>query len=427
MSVTVVIGSQWGDEGKAKIVDYIARDCSIVARFQGGANAGHTVVKDGKKYIFHLVPSGVLYPNKKVAIGNGVVLDPIALINEIAELEKMGLRVYDTLAISPNTHIIMPYHKLIDAGAERLKNDANKIGTTGRGIGPCYEDKVGRLGIRMADLLDADSLKEKLKYVLDQKNNTLEKLYGIPPLQLDSIIDDYIRAGEKLRRNVQDVSLLINTAIKNGELVLAEGAQGTMLDIDHGTYPFVTSSNASAGGACTGLGIGPGTITDVIGIVKVYTTRVGAGPFPTELFDTAGEQLRDAGNEFGATTGRPRRCGWFDAVVVRTAVRINGLTEMALTKIDVLDKMDEIKVCIGYTLHGERIDYIPSREADIQQLEPIYETHPGWKTDTSKIVHTKDLPKETRSYLDRLAELVDVKIGIVSVGPDRETTFYYAS
>lgn len=422
MANRVVIGTQWGDEGKAKIVDFLTRFSDYVIRFQGGANAGHTVIADGRKFIFHLIPAGIMHSDKICVIGNGVVLDPAQLIREISELKEKGISVQGRLFISRRAGLVMPYHKTLDQLKE-AKLGGGKIGTTGRGIGPAYMDKVARSGIRLGDLFDARELKELLVRNLEEKNEILQKLYGDKPLDAEAIAREYGEYGEKLAEYATDTSVLLNRAIREGKSLLFEGAQGTILDVDHGTYPFVTSSNTVSAAACTGSGVGPTAIDEVIGVVKAYTTRVGNGPFPTELDQAMGDKVREMGGEFGATTGRPRRCGWFDMVVLRNAIRLNGLSSMAVTKLDVLDTMDSIKVCTAYRLDGKRVEEFPDSIAALNRAEPVYEDLPGWKSKTGGIRCFEDLPSRAKAYLRFLSEKAGIPISIVSVGPDREETF----
>ncbi len=420
MSVTVLVGSQWGDEGKGKIVDILSEKFDIVARYQGGANAGHTVEIGEKQYILHLIPSGILRDGVKCVIGNGVVIDPQALLDEIKILEDNGIKVEGRLFISHNAHLIMPYHKLFDSISESGKN---KIGTTGRGIGPCYIDKFDRKGIRIIDLLNRDVLEKKLRQNVDEKNILLKKLYGDKGFDIEEIIKEYISFDEAIDSYVTDVPLMLNNAIKEGKNILLEGAQGTLLDVDHGTYPFVTSSNPTSGGACTGSGIPPNKIDNVFGIVKAYTTRVGNGPFPTELTDEAGEKLRQEGAEFGATTGRPRRCGWFDAFLVRYSAMINGIDAVAVTKLDVLSIFEKIKVCIGYKLNEKLLKSFPSDVDRLSSVTPVYETVDGWMEDISECKSYNELPPKTKEYLEFISDQANIKIEIVSVGPKRRQTF----
>ena len=424
MSVTVLVGSQWGDEGKGKIVDILSEKFEIVTRYQGGANAGHTVEIGDKQYILHLIPSGILRENVICVIGNGVVIDPTALLDEIALLEKNNIKVDGRLFISHNAHLIMPYHKLLDSISEQGNN---KIGTTGRGIGPCYIDKFARKGIRIVDLLNKKILEEKIRKNLEEKNKLLEKIYDNKGLDVEEIIEKYLAFDKAIDKYIKDVPAFLNDAIDNGKSILLEGAQGALLDVDHGTYPFVTSSSPTSGGACTGTGIPPTKIDNVIGIVKAYTTRVGNGPFPTELLDEDGEKLRKIGAEYGATTGRPRRCGWFDAMLVRYSAMINGINSVAITKLDVLSSFDEIKVCTGYKLDDKLIKSYPTDVDRLSAVEPVYESLPGWKTDISKCLTFNELPEKTKKYLNFISEKSGIKIDIVSVGPKRKQTFYISS
>lgn len=420
MSVSVLVGSQWGDEGKGKIVDILSENFDIVTRFQGGANAGHTVEIGSKKYILHLIPSGILRENCICVIGNGVVIDPIALLEEIDLLEKNGISVKGRLFISHNAHLIMPYHKLLDSINE---SGQNKIGTTGRGIGPCYIDKFARKGIRIVDLLNKVVLEQKIRENLLEKNNFLKKIYEHEELNVEDIIKTYLEFDKKIDKFIKDVPAYLNEEIAKGKSVLLEGAQGALLDVDHGTYPFVTSSSPTSGGACTGTGIPPNKISSVIGIVKAYTTRVGHGPFPTELNDADGEKLRKVGFEFGATTGRPRRCGWFDAPLVKYSAMINGITETAITKLDVLSAFEEIKVCTEYKLNGKILKSYPTDVDRLSCVEPVYETLKGWNQDISSCRTYNDLPNNTKEYLEFISKAAGISINIISVGPKRDETF----
>ncbi len=419
--VTVVVGTQWGDEGKGKVIDYLAKGCDIVARYQGGANAGHTVITNNKKHIFHLIPSGILYPDKICILGNGVVIDPAALLCEISNLEKEGVKLSKRFFISENAHLTLPYHKLLDQ-IEDKKRGRRKLGTTGRGIGTSYTDKYARLGIRVVDFLNEKVFREKLKISLKLKNYLLKKYYEEKVYNLEKISREYQTYRKKIKGYVIDTSLYLNQALRKKKNILAEGAQGTFLDIDFGTYPYVTASNPIAGGACTGLGIGPTKIDRVIGVAKAYTTRVGRGPFPTEFKDEFGEKLRKLGNEFGATTGRPRRCGWFDAVLVKQAGIVNGLNSLAITKLDVLNSLGKIKIAVGYRYRGRKIGQFPNSFEVFSHCEPIYEELPGWKRELSGIKKYGDLPKESKNYLKRIEELTQVKISLISIGPGREDT-----
>ncbi len=422
MSNIVIVGTQWGDEGKGKVVDVLAEKTGVIVRFQGGNNAGHTMVVNGESFISHLVPSGILHPGKLCLIGNGVVVDPGVLIQEIDGLRKRGISITpENLLVSENAHLIMPYHKLIDHGREKLKGK-QKLGTTGRGIGPCYEDKVTRRGIRFCDLIDRNTFKEKISSLLDEKRFYLEAFLESEAVDMTDILKEYEPYAEALKPHVTNVSVVLNQAVKEGKSILFEGAQGTHLDIDHGTYPFVTSSNTVAGNACCGTGIGPTQINKVIGMVKAYTTRVGAGPFPTELNDEIGARIQERGAEFGATTGRRRRCGWLDAVVVRNAARLNSLTGLAVTKLDVLNGMQTLKLCTAYRYKGQTLTEFPVSLEVLEQCEPIYEELPGWSEDIGPIRDFGELPKNAADYLKRIEELVEVPVQIVSVGPGREET-----
>lgn len=421
MANIAIVGTQWGDEGKGKIVDLLAADADVVVRFQGGNNAGHTMVVENEQFISHLIPSGILQ-RKTCVIGNGVVVDPEVLIGEIDYLTSKGIPVGpDMLLISDRAHVIMPYHKLVDHGREKLKGN-KKIGTTGRGIGPCYEDKAGRCGIRFVDLIDPASFNERLEAIVPEKNFYLEKFLGAETVDVGTIRNQYTQYAKRLKPHVTNVSVALQKAARVGKKILFEGAQGTHLDIDHGTYPFVTSSNTASGNVCCGSGVGPKDINGVIGIVKAYTTRVGAGPFPSELFDEIGDRIQRTGAEFGATTGRRRRCGWLDTVILNNAVRLNGLTGLAITKLDVLGELDEIKICTAYTLSGETITEIPANLNHLAACQPVYETLPGWCQDIRAIRHYDELPGLARQYLERIEALTGVPIQIVSVGPGRDET-----
>jgi adenylosuccinate synthase len=419
MNVTILVGSQWGDEGKGKIVDILSDRYDIVARYQGGANAGHTVVIDDKKFILHLIPSGILREKIICVIGNGVVIDPKALLEEIKILEDSGINIKGRLLISQNAHLIMPYHKILDSINE---SGSSKIGTTGRGIGPCYIDKFARKGIKIVDLLDKNILEEKIKSNLEEKNNLLNKIYNHDELDVQEIIDEYLEFDKLIDQYITDVPSFLNQAIADEKSVLLEGAQGTMLDIDHGTYPFVTSSHPTSGGACTGTGIPPTKITSVIGIVKAYTTRVGLGPFPTELIGSEGEKLREEGAEYGATTGRPRRCGWFDSFLLNFSRQINGIERAAITKLDVLSYLDEIKICVGYEINGKTMKTFPSDLHQMIKAKPIYETMPGWKEDISQAKYFDDLPNAAQDYLSFISQKSGFEISMISVGPRRDQT-----
>ncbi|MCH7826894.1 MAG: adenylosuccinate synthase [Bacteroidetes bacterium] len=421
MGVSVLVGSQWGDEGKGKIVDILSENFDIVARYQGGANAGHTVIIGDDEYILHLIPSGILREDVTCVIGNGVVIDPEALLKEIRFLEKNNINVEGRLLISHNAHLIMPYHKLLDNISEE---STTKIGTTGRGIGPCYIDKYARKGIRIVDLLDKKILEEKIRRNLKEKNIIIKKVYEREELDVDEIVKQYMEFDEIIDKYIKDVPMFLNKAISDGKSVLLEGAQGALLDVDHGTYPFVTSSNPTSGGACTGTGVSPTRIDTVIGIVKAYTTRVGEGPFPTELLDADGEKLRKVGAEFGATTGRPRRCGWFDACLVKYSSMINDTTYAALTKLDVLSSFDKINVCVGYEFEGKLLSTFPTNIEKLDKIKPIYETIEGWKEDISDCRSYEELPEATKNYLNFISEKSETKFGIISVGPKRKETFF---
>ncbi|MGD8523011.1 MAG: adenylosuccinate synthase [Desulfobacterales bacterium] len=421
MANVVIVGTQWGDEGKGKIVDLLAENADIVVRFQGGNNAGHTMVVGGEQFIFHLVPSGILQ-GKTCVIGNGLVVDPGVLLEELDRLSSRGINVDpQKFLISERAHIIMPYHKAVDAARENFKGD-KKIGTTGRGIGPAYEDKATRRGIRFVDLLDPDVFAEKVNTILDEKNFYLKNYLSADTLEAESIIQQYQEYAQKLAPHVTNISITLDQAQKSGQQILFEGAQGTHLDIDHGTYPYVTSSNTLAGNACCGAGVGPRQIDDVIGIVKAYTTRVGKGPFPTELLDDIGDKIQEKGAEFGATTGRRRRCGWLDTVLLRNSARLNGLSSIAITKLDVLGEIESLKICSGYEYKGKRMDDFPASLNVLAECKPIYETLPGWPEDISGIKDFDDLPQNVKKYLKRVEELVETPISIVSVSPERDAT-----
>lgn len=419
MANIVVVGAQWGDEGKGKIIDLLTQYADLVVRFQGGSNAGHTIVLKGEKFIFHLIPSGILYEDKKCIIGNGVVLDPAVLIEEIDQIKKRGYFKDDSqLMISEETHLILPYHRRIDVAREKIF----KIGTTGRGIGPAYEDKVARCGIRMVDLLDEKVFRDKLEANLIQKNIYITQVLKEEGFEFSEIFNEYLRYRTRLERYVKNTSLVLYEEIERGKNVLFEGAQGALLDLDHGTYPYVTASNTLAGNACAGSGIGPTMIHSVIGVAKAYTTRVGEGPFPTELKDELGDRLREKGGEYGATTGRPRRCGWFDAVVVNHSKRINGFKELVITKLDVLNDFDTIKICVGYRANGKIFYHIPSNLEILKNSEPIYEEMEGWKSEVRGARSFEDLPMNTQRYLRRIEKLVGIKIAMISVGSERDET-----
>ena len=421
MPVTVVIGAQWGDEGKGKVVDLLSSDIDVVARYQGGANAGHTICWGDETFVLHLVPSGIFHEGVTCVIGNGVVIDPVAVMEEIRMIRDLGYEVEGRLKISHKAHLIMPYHKRVEEARERSR-DAGAIGTTGRGIGPAYVDKFARTGVRVVDLLDRDVLRKKLKVSIEEKNAILKSIYGAEELNVEAMIDEYVEFDKLIDPFVTDTSEFLCDALDEGKNVLAEGAQGSLLDVDFGTYPFVTSSHPTVGGACTGLGIPPTHINRVVGIAKAYCTRVGNGPFPTELHDEAGERLRNVGHEFGATTGRPRRCGWLDLVALRYTAKINGFTDIALTKLDVLSGLDEIRVCTQYRINGKVTDRFQSEVHLLEKVEPIYETLPGWKGDVTEVGHVDDLPAEARDYVRFISERTGIPISIVSTGPKREQT-----
>lgn len=419
MGNLVVVGSQWGDEGKGKITDYFTDKCDIVVRSSGGNNAGHTVIANGVTYKLHVIPSGVIQ-NKPSIIGSGMVVDPTWLVKEMNTLKDQGVK-FDKLIIDKRAQVIMPYHRVLDELIEKSlgKND---IGTTKRGIGPAYTDKIKRSGIRICDLIDKNIFSEKLKINLETVNKEITEVYKAEPLKFEDIFDEYNKCADIIRKYVDDATVIIYDYIKKGKKVLFEGAQATLLDIDFGTYPYVTSSHPTAAGACIGSGIGPAYIDDVCGIVKAYTTRVGKGPFPTELFDDDGDYLREKGHEYGTTTGRPRRCGWLDAVILKFAVRVNSLTSIVLTKLDTLTGMDKIKLCVGYKYKGKIIEDFPAELNVLGECEPVYEEFEGWKEDISKARNFDELPQKAKKYVNRIEELCEVPIGIVSVGPDREDT-----
>ncbi|MDR3288867.1 MAG: adenylosuccinate synthase [Peptococcaceae bacterium] len=420
MAAVVLVGAQWGDEGKGKLTDYLAEKADMVVRYQGGNNAGHTVVVGTEEYKLHLIPSGILYENKVCVIGNGVVIDPEILLQEIRALAKRTSK-YGKLLMSTNAHVIMPYHRLLDQLQEKSLG-SRKIGTTGRGIGPAYMDKTARTGIRVIDLMDAEVFAQKLKDNLEEKNKVLTKIYDEPPLEYERIYRQYQEYAEELRPYVTDTSLKISEYIRGEQKILFEGAQGTLLDLDHGTYPYVTSSHPIAGGACVGAGVGPTSIQRVLGVAKAYTTRVGEGPFPTELMDDVGERIRQNGREFGTTTGRPRRCGWFDTVIARYSARISGISDFAITKLDVLSGFESLKICTAYHYQGERIVEFPQSQKIFSNCEPIYEEIAGWQEDLTGIRHFKDLPATAKNYIQRLEELTGVPATIVTIGPEREQT-----
>lgn len=422
MSNVVIIGAQWGDEGKGKIVDLLSCEADVIVRFQGGNNAGHTIKVAGEQTILHLIPSGILHKGKSCLIGNGVVCDPEVFLMEVDKLAAKGVDVSpQRLKISKKTHMIMPYHKAIDVARENFKA-GKKIGTTGRGIGPCYEDKISRVGIRAGDLSNPALVREKIAAALPEKNTLLTQLYGGKALSVDAVYQDFMRIGERLLPYLTDVSSEIEQAWAEGKQVLFEGAQGTHLDIDHGTYPYVTSSNTVSGNAAAGSGISPRALDSIVGIVKAYTTRVGSGPFPTELENETGEYLRAQGHEFGATTGRPRRCGWLDMVILRETIRLNGLTEIALTKLDVLRNLPTLQICTAYSYEGKTIQYPPQEEGGMDIVTPIYEEMPGFTEDITACATWESLPQKVRNYVLRLEDLTGVRIGFISVGPERDQT-----
>lgn len=420
MTSVVVVGTQWGDEGKGKITDFLSANAEVIARYQGGDNAGHTIVIDGKKFKLHLIPSGIFFPEKISVIGNGVVINPKSLVKELAYLHEEGVST-DSLRISDRAHVILPYHIELDRLQEESKGE-NKIGTTIKGIGPAYMDKAARVGIRIADLLDREVFAERLRINLEEKNRQFTKLYDAEALSFDDIFEEYYEYGQQIKQYVTDTSVILNDALDNGKRVLFEGAQGVMLDIDQGTYPFVTSSNPVAGGVTIGSGVGPSKIDKVVGVCKAYTSRVGDGPFPTELFDEVGDRIREVGHEYGTTTGRPRRVGWFDSVVMRHSRRVSGITNLSLNSIDVLSGLDTVKICVAYDLDGERIDYYPASLEQLKRCKPIYEELPGWSEDITGVRHLDELPENARNYVRRVGELVGVRISTFSVGPDRDQT-----
>ena len=419
MGVNVIIGAQWGDEGKGKIVDLLSADVDIVARYQGGANAGHTICWGDETFVLHLVPSGIFHEHATCVIGNGVVLDPVAIMEEIRMIRDLGYDVDGRLLISHNAHLIMPYHKRIEEARERMR-DSSAIGTTGRGIGPAYMDKFARTGIRVVDLLDRDTLRRKLKRAIEEKNAVLRGVYDADGLDVERIIEEYVEFDQLIDPFVTDTSQYLGQALRAGKRILAEGAQGSLLDVDFGTYPFVTSSHPTVGGCCTGLGVPPTAVDTVTGIVKAYSTRVGNGPFPTELDDATGERLRQAGGEFGATTGRPRRCGWLDLVALRYASMINGLTELAITKLDVLTGLDELKVCTAYRYDGKETTRFPSEVQTLEKVEPAYVSFEGWSEDITGARRMDDLPQAARRYVRFLRDALGVRISMISTGPRRD-------
>ncbi|KEF38039.1 Adenylosuccinate synthetase [Schinkia azotoformans MEV2011] len=420
MSSVVVVGSQWGDEGKGKITDFLSQNAEVVARYQGGNNAGHTIVFGGKKYKLHLIPSGIFFNDKICVIGNGMVIDPKALVTELQYLHNEGVNT-DNLRISNRAHVILPYHLKIDELDEERKG-ANKIGTTKKGIGPAYMDKAARVGIRIADLLDREEFERKLTQNLAEKNRILEKLYDAEGFKIEDILDEYYNYGQQFAKYVCDTSVVLNDALDEGRRVLFEGAQGVMLDIDQGTYPFVTSSNPVAGGVTIGSGVGPSKINHVVGVCKAYTTRVGDGPFPTELHDEIGHQIREVGREYGTTTGRPRRVGWFDSVVVRHARRVSGITDLSLNSIDVLTGIETLKICVAYKYKGEIIEEFPASLKVLAECEPVYEEMPGWTEDITGVKKLDELPENARHYVERVSQLTGIPLSVFSVGPDRNQT-----
>ena len=422
MPLVVIVGSQWGDEGKGKVIDFLAHDADMVARYQGGNNAGHTVIVEGKKIVLHLIPSGIWHPELKCVIGNGVVVDPEAFVKEIQMLETSGLKVRHRLFVSENAHLIMPYHRKLDQMMELRRGD-NKIGTTGRGIGCAYGDKVARHGVRMLELRDKDRLANKVKTFSPYYQHLFQS-YGEEPWSVEEVVEEVWRYRDDILPHLVDCVTYVNDALKRGDKVLAEGAQGILLDVDFGTYPFVTSSNPSPGGVCTGLGVSPREVSKVVGVVKAYTTRVGAGPFVTEQDNELGERMRAWGGEFGATTGRPRRCGWFDCVALRRSLQIGGITNLALMKLDVLDQLPEIQVCTHYMVEGKRVDLLPFGMETVDGVEPIYETFPGWMEPITEITDFDKLPKNARDYVLALEKFVGAKMDFISVGPDRRQTIF---
>jgi adenylosuccinate synthase len=420
MSTVVVIGAQWGDEGKGKVTDFLAEKADMVVRYMGGNNAGHTVVVDDREFKLHLIPSGILYPEKKCIIGSGVVVDPAVLLQELESLDKQGISTAN-LRISQRAHVIFPYHKMLDQLEEERKG-SNKIGTTCRGIGPAYTDKSARVGIRVIDLLDTEDFPQLLKANMESKNQVLTEVYGGKPLDYNEVLDSYSACAEALRKYVCDTSILVNDAVQQGKNIVFEGAQGTLLDLDHGTYPFVTSSHPTAAAACLGAGIGPTRIGRAIGVAKAYTTRVGEGPFPTELKDDTGAFIRKQGGEYGTTTGRARRCGWYDGVVGRYAVRINGLDYLAITKLDVLSGLEKLRICTGYNYRGDVITEFPASLKALNECVPVYEDLPGWSEDITKARKLEDLPVKARKYLERISEVSGAPIALIGVGSRRTQT-----
>lgn len=420
MSSVVVVGTQWGDEGKGKITDFLSENAEVIARYQGGDNAGHTIKFDGETYKLQLIPSGIFYQDKISVIGNGVVVNPKSLVTELKYLSDRGIKT-DNLRISDRSHVILPYHIHLDTLQEASKGD-DKIGTTNKGIGPAYMDKASRVGIRMADLLDRDVFEARLRVNLEEKNRVFTKLYEAEALKFEDIFEEYYEYGQQIKKYVTDTSVILNDALDNDKHVLFEGAQGVMLDIDHGTYPFVTSSNPVAGGVTVGSGVGPSKVDKVVGVCKAYTSRVGDGPFPTELFDEVGDQIRTVGREFGTVTGRPRRVGWFDTVVMRHSRRVSGITNLSLNSIDVLSGLETVKICTAYELDGNVIDYYPASLKELERCKPIFEELPGWAEDITECRTLEELPETARNYVKRVSELVGVRVSTFSVGPDRNQT-----
>ncbi len=422
MPVIAIIGAQWGDEGKGKVVDLLAEKARVVVRFSGGDNAGHTVVNPYGEFRLHLIPSGIFYPRVVCLIGNGVVINPKVLIDEMAQLNQRGIDT-SRLFISDRANLIMPYHILLDGLEEELRG-GKALGTTRKGIGPAFADKTARLGIRVGDLLDKEALLERLRFILEYKNVILTKIYGVSPLSLDEIYSQYCQYGERLAPHIRETTIMLEEALNKNELVILEGAQGTLLDPDFGTYPYTTSSSPLAGGGCLGAGLGPTGITHILGVFKAYCTRVGSGPLPTELKDETGALIREQGHEYGTTTGRPRRCGWFDAVAARFSTRINGFTGAAITRLDVLDTLPRLKICVGYKLDGKTIDYFPGNVAILERCQPVYEELPGWQASISHIRQYGELPVEAQQYVARLEELISCPVNIISVGAEREQTIH---
>ena len=420
MPVIAVIGAQWGDEGKGKVVDLLAEKAKVVVRFSGGDNAGHTVINPHGEFKLHLIPSGIFFPHTVCIIGNGVVINPAVLLDEIDQLNQRGVNT-TRLFISSRAHLIMPYHTLLDR-LEEESRAGKAIGTTGKGIGPAFADKVARLGIRIGDLLDKEAFLERLRFILDYKNAILTKVYGASPLSSDEIYSQYCHYGERLAVHIRETDVMLEEALHRNELVMLEGAQGTLLDLDFGTYPYTTSSSPLASNGCLGAGLSPTKISHILGVFKAYCTRVGSGPMPTELKDKTGDLIREQAHEYGTTTGRPRRCGWFDAVIAHLSTRINGFTEAAITRLDILDSLPQLKICVGYKLDGKTIDYVPSNIAALEKCQPIYEELPGWQTPTSDIRQYEQLPPQTRQYIARLEELISCPVSLISVGASRQQT-----